>query len=149
MSETIPDRTKTIPNELAILKRDIDDFKSAQSSGGSSVILYTTQSNNTWDVLNASIQAGGSYSQWIVTFIPDIVAPVYVEFGLNYLYHDTATGFEQIFYWADPFIAGSSNGVQRYIVYTLNNLSNPEQLNLKFQFRSTSPGTFNFIRSAS
>jgi hypothetical protein len=127
------------------LRRAVNDFKLSQNVGGSSIILYTSQTVDTWDVLNANINTAYDYAEWIVLFVPDIPETSYTEFGLDYLFHDTASGLEQIYYYLDPLIA-SSTGSQRYIV-RCQNVFVPLQLNMKFQIRSTSPGSVSFVRS--
>lgn len=127
------------------VSRPLEEFKSAQNSGGTSVILYTSQTTNTWDVLNANINTAYDYAEWIVVFVPDISSINYTEFGLNYNFHSGATGLEQVYTYLDPLIAGA-NGTQRYIVRT-QNVYMPLQLDMKFQIRSSSPGELFFSRT--
>lgn len=127
------------------VQKPLEDFKSAQNSGGTSIILYTNQTTDTWDVLNADINTAYNYAEWVVLFEPDIPEISYTEIGINYLFHDTASGFEQVYVYLDPSIA-SSTGSQSYIVRVQNNFV-ALQLNMKFQIRSTSTGDVSFTRT--
>lgn len=144
----IANRDTGFVGAVAKAQSDLDDFKNAQLVGGSSIILSQTQTTNTWDVLNADLTSVNPSSTWSVTFTPDDAELVYAEFCINFLFHDTAYGFEQLFYYIDPTYV-TTDGTRKYTVFTLNSNGYTTLLNMKFGIISSSTGSLSWVRTSS
>lgn len=135
----IYDRQLDVPETVESIKDTIDLFKSSQNVGSDSIQLYTSQTNNTWDV-TFNVPAFAD-AQWRVTFTPDIPGRFYAEIGIDY---QVTFNTDNVYYWPDHTDIYSETS-RSFIVAKIMSFD-AQTVNLKFQFRSVSPGTISWTK---
>lgn len=137
-------------NNLAIpidrLEKDIQDFKSSQKFGAKSLKIYHVQTVDTWDIVGADMLTSNPESMWRITFTPDYI-DFYVEFELNWQITQNPTQFDAFYAWDDSTDIDSQHS-KSFIVWSQNDFSANQKVNLKFAIKATSPGIITWIRLA-
>jgi len=135
----IYNRQQTVPEYVKSMREEIQLVKSQQDIAYDNIVMYTTQTDNTWDV-TFNVPAFAD-AMWRVTFTPDVPGRFYAELGLNY---QVTFNTKNVFYWADHTDVTSDTSVS-FIVSKIMSFD-PQTIQMKFQVRSVSPGTITWSK---
>lgn len=137
----IYNRQQTVPEYVDAMREEIQLVKSQQDIAYDNIIMYTTQTSNTWDV-TFNVPAFAD-AMWRVTFTPDVEGRFYAELGLDY---QVTFNTKNVFYWADHTDIESDTSVS-FLVSKIMSFD-PQTVQMKFQVRSISPGEITWSKIA-
>lgn len=135
----IYNRQLTVPQYVDSMREEIQLVKSQQDIAYDNIIMYTTQTDDTWDV-TFNVPAFAD-AMWRVTFTPDVSGRFYAEFGLNY---QVTFNTKNVYYWADHTDV-TSETTRSFLVSKIMSFD-PQTIQMKFQVRSVSPGTLSWSK---
>lgn len=131
-----------LSEEVKSILRDIEELKAKQFTGSNNLVVYHTQTANTWDV-DEIVSGALSFVQWRATFTPDTVSRPFTQFQFTSQSTYPSNYFSA---YIDPANIDSPN--ISFVVEMINNDLSDSTTKLKFAFKSLDTGTVSWVRSA-
>lgn len=136
-------RGDSFTERVAEVSRNIQEIKSAQNVGASSIILYNNQTSNAWDIID-TFSFMNFQALWRVTFTPSTPGATYAEIGVDWQITGGLPGFDNVYSFDDPSDAAGSS--TKSFMVGLIPINDNGTIYLKFNIRSSSPGNISWVR---